>query len=562
MKEETTSFNFIKKIEQYIDGEINEVNLYNFITHQYDQTKKWHLELSENQNSIVDKLYHQLKQFVVLDSNLTLIICYLKYLYLNNGIKHNTIVRNNKYDSYIKELQNLFSTIKIETNVNEIYINSFKQQIFYKNINLPILEINDIIAKKNFKLAYNKLIDISYNLHNDLRRDSLIIKAFNLLKTECFNEIQFTLEKEFYHLTLLNIKVLNDVLKIIDFITGYNNNNYHPYKSKLFVSDLNISLYSYCLIKVYNANFSFTKNEILENFKNNLKSYFEKRLSYSETTVSEKQIFYLSKNLYKLDKNYEIDSDFEENVKSMIEDDSFYCNNYEYLKFDKNNESHIKSIEIYIAKSVFSWYYGGIINNFKIKCLNFINLYYSEQLYSKVIQVFEILISDLNYYDIDTTYYLKYLKCIMYNYDNTVNITEESELYKFYLKHSEFEKFKFKSNKLVEYTTGSEIEFGKYKNRLVEDILNENPNYILWCIININNFMINGISFNLNRWNGSIFFRHALEINIAKLMIYELFEDEPYYESNDDFENDNYSCKDSYYDGGGGNEWSDPSEFW
>jgi len=30
MKEETTSFNFIKKIEQYIDGEINEVNLYNF----------------------------------------------------------------------------------------------------------------------------------------------------------------------------------------------------------------------------------------------------------------------------------------------------------------------------------------------------------------------------------------------------------------------------------------------------------------------------------------------------------------------------------------------------
>ena len=42
-------------------------------------------------------------------------------------------------------------------------------------------------------------------------------------------------------------------------------------------------------------------------------------------------------------------------------------------------------------------------------------------------------------------------------------------------------------------------------------------------------------------------------------MIYELFE-EPY-EPKDDYDNDNYNWEDSYYDGGGGDEWSDPSQF-
>ena len=36
MEEETTISNFIKKIEQYINGEINEVVLYNFVTDLYD----------------------------------------------------------------------------------------------------------------------------------------------------------------------------------------------------------------------------------------------------------------------------------------------------------------------------------------------------------------------------------------------------------------------------------------------------------------------------------------------------------------------------------------------
>ena len=233
MEEETTISNFIKKIEQYINGEINEVVLYNFVTDLYDQTKKWTIELSLNQNSMVDLLYQQMKQIEVVDSNLTFIMCYLKYLYLYNGIKRNTLVRNKEYKSEIKDLESLCYTIKIETNVNEIYINSLKELIFYKDINSTLSNINDFIAKKNFKIAYNKLIYIMYNLHNDIRDDYRIRKPFILLQNECLTDILSTLDKELYYITLKNIEVLNDVLVIINFIIGYNN-NLHIYKRKLF----------------------------------------------------------------------------------------------------------------------------------------------------------------------------------------------------------------------------------------------------------------------------------------------------------------------------------------
>lgn len=561
MEEETTSFNFIKKIEQYINGETNEVNLYKFVTDLYDQTKKWTLELSENQNTMVDMLYQQLKQIEVIDSNLTFIMCYLKYLYLYNGIKNHTIERDKKYDSNVKEIENLFSEIIIDSKINEIYIYSLKELVFYKNIDKPISEINHYISKKNFKLAYDKLIEISQNLHINLRGNSLMRKTFNRLQKACLTEIQLTLDKKLYYLTLKNIEVLNNVLVIIDFITGYNN-NINTYKRKLFFKDSNISFYSYCLMKFYRPAFSIVDNQILHNLLKDLNSYVEKRLSLEGCTEKEKQTYILSTNKYALSSIYETNVNTTEIINYMTNKISFYQRDFEYLKLDKDNKSHIDSLEYYLIKSHFISHARTYTNNFIAKYVNLIESNYLNKMYLKTVKLFENYIYDTTEVEIETKHYTIYLNCLLLTTNEKHEITKDSQLYKYYLNYVELNKrqYKYTSRKLHVYNIFDEMDFGKYKSQYISDILKTNPQYILWCIINLNKFIINGISFDLFKTNENNIVYEAIKHNLTKLMIYELF-DEPY-ESQDDFDNDNYNWKDSYYDGGGGNEWSDPSEFW
>ena len=556
MEEETTSSNFIKKIEQYINGEINEVDLYNFVTDLYDQTKKWTLELSKNQNSFVDMLYQQMKQIEVVDSNLTFIMCYLKYLYLYNGIKRNTLVRNNKYKSEIKDLESLCCTIKTETNVNEIYINSLKELIFYKDINSTLSNINDFIAKKNFKIAYNKLIYITYNLHNDLRGDYRIKKPFILLQNECLTDILSTLDKELYYITLKNIEVLNDVLVIINFITGYNNDLYR-YKKKLFFKNSDVSFYSYCLMKFYRPSFSIVDNQILNILLKDFNSYFEKRLSLEECTENEKQTYILSKNKYA----YWPNLNNQEIINFMTNKISFYESDFEYLKLDKDNKSHIDSLEYFVIKSHFISHTKTFTDNFISKYVNLIEYNYHHKMYIKTVQLFENYIYDAPNVKIETKQYAIYLNCLLLSINEKHESIKDSELYKYYLNYVELNKGQYKntSRKLYLYHVSYEFDFGKYKSQYISDILKTDPQYILWCIINLNKFIIEGISFDLFKTNENNLLYEAIKHNLTKLMIYELFE-EPY-EPHDDYDNDNYNWEDSYYDGGGGDEWSDPSQF-
>lgn len=43
---------------------------------------------------------------------------------------------------------------------------------------------------------------------------------------------------------------------------------------------------------------------------------------------------------------------------------------------------------------------------------------------------------------------------------------------------------------MKEYTQNSQIKFGKYNGSILEDIAEADPNYINWCIINLDHFFL------------------------------------------------------------------------
>ena len=72
------------------------------------------------------------------------------------------------------------------------------------------------------------------------------------------------------------------------------------------------------------------------------------------------------------------------------------------------------------------------------------------------------------------------------------------------------------AHKLIRYNISSKIGFGKYEGETVEEIIKNDPHYILWCIINLYHFSI-GIFrlFNATLKKYSDFYI-AVEINIIK----------------------------------------------
>ena len=240
---------------------------------------------------------------------------------------------------------------------------------------------------------------------------------------------------------------------------------------------------------------------------------------------------------------------------------SFYERDFEYLKLDKDNKSHIDSLEYYIIKSHFISHTKTFTNNFISKYVNLIEYNYHHKMYIKTVQLFENYIYDAPNVEIETKHYVIYLNCLLLSINEKHESIKDSELYKYYLNYVELNKgqYKYTSRKLYLYEVSYEIDFGKYKSQYISDILKTDPQYILWCIVNLNKFIINGISFDLFKTNENNLLYEAIKHNLTKLMIYELFE-EPY-EPKDDYDNDNYNWEDSYYDGGGGDEWSDPSQF-
>lgn len=111
-------------------------------------------------------------------------------------------------------------------------------------------------------------------------------------------------------------------------------------------------------------------------------------------------------------------------------------------------------------------------------------------------------------------------------------------------------------NELREYQSSSIVEFGEYNGENIETILKVNPKYILWCIINLDNFAIDIFLFLYQQIKDEHEYITALGINLIKLKIIEKWRN---YEINYDGSEDETSsyCGNSYEKYGGYNGYSD-----
>jgi len=117
-----------------------------------------------------------------------------------------------------------------------------------------------------------------------------------------------------------------------------------------------------------------------------------------------------------------------------------------------------------------------------------------------------------------------------------------------------------KSIKLICYNHNTVLNFGKHKNKTVIDVIENYPEYILWCILNLDHFIIStncvlAINPNTNKFNDAISFNMAkLEILSKKESIeLELAIEEE--QSENDFDSGEAYFND-FLDGDYDNEWN------
>ena len=102
------------------------------------------------------------------------------------------------------------------------------------------------------------------------------------------------------------------------------------------------------------------------------------------------------------------------------------------------------------------------------------------------------------------------------------------------------------ASKLIKYCADYKIGFGKYAGYTVGEVLETEPHYLLWCIINLYHFAIsNWIMMNKVFLKDELYLK-ALEINLLKNKLIEKWEDEKlrndYSYDNNDYEKDSFDA--------------------
>ncbi|MCB6099668.1 exodeoxyribonuclease X C-terminal domain-containing protein [Flavobacterium psychrophilum] len=159
---------------------------------------------------------------------------------------------------------------------------------------------------------------------------------------------------------------------------------------------------------------------------------------------------------------------------------------------------------------------------------------FSEKNYEKSKQYFELFFHNTNYHkaeyhitlgleELDYIYY--YICCLceinhiniyensFYDYLNEQIFDIKEKLTK-KIKLTEHEKNVF-SMKI--YSIHEILKWGKYSNVKIEEIIIKDPNYILWCIINIDHFSISTSLFLYDEVKFCKLYYKALEMNLIKI---------------------------------------------
>ncbi|WP_417371470.1 hypothetical protein [Gelidibacter japonicus] len=118
------------------------------------------------------------------------------------------------------------------------------------------------------------------------------------------------------------------------------------------------------------------------------------------------------------------------------------------------------------------------------------------------------------------------------------------------------------AGRMIFYGFNHKLNFGTYKREKIIEILKHNPNYLINCILNLTHFSVEPEIFLNEKIKTNPKFLKALEVNLIKMKVLALAEYEEERDwANTESESHYYPSNESYYDGGGGSEWSDPFTF-
>ena len=345
--------------------------------------------------------------------------------------------------------------------------------------------------------------------------------------------------------------ILNNSLSLIDKAIGFKPevSCFHSFKALLYIklrnhkeaicyleqalkhkSDL-LSYYN-LLICLYNTN-NFEKANIVAN---EAKSLFQNN-SYFKFLLGQ---IYFKLNRYKESieelehlKNFGINiSDFNDTDNSILMEKE-----YDYYPNGNSNFNITKTIERLIEKNYYFLFQKIYL---KAKPL-FIKFEYKLvfELLEEAIKI-SIKLPEKNalYQQISEMYFFSLLKIT----DSEILIDNQKVQYNFYLNlvHNYYGKIQDEliptkeeksASNLKTYSSNTVFGFGKYKGNSVLKIINIDPNYIVWCIINVHHFAIENSLLFEHKLTTIPKYLNAVATNLVKNeLISEFEEDDDYHE--------------------------------
>lgn len=310
--------------------------------------------------------------------------------------------------------------------------------------------------------------------------------------------------------------------------------------TKIDLNHTSYKVFWYCYIKLQ---IDIDFHPLWRNKKSNKSFYYEEALNIA------KQGFKLHPNdgnyFYLLGYSYWRLYNYEKAVDYLSKFDNIYPNTKDFKNRSWPIFSHYPIIDY--TKLQLN-YCKGILNEKKRK--NALVLF-DDADYLNYIKIFEESIIDCPGH-IDDKESVKYLTALLKTKDSNINIDESNPKYIDLTQLRESYRNKKNTNteissdeenasKLTVYYWDWILKFGKYKGKTISEMIDIDPHYILWCIINLKHFSVIPDLLVDNHFVKNSYFLSAVETNLIKYLI--IYGDEEDYDD-DYYEPEEYEYQD------------------
>jgi hypothetical protein len=211
----------------------------------------------------------------------------------------------------------------------------------------------------------------------------------------------------------------------------------------------------------------------------------------------------------------------------------------QHLIYFPHDERAKTNLEIFKAKSI-SPLLGDAISSYTQRDFESSVNYFNEYLNSEKTLIVRIEHPDEEYVEFNHEYLMTYYKALLKCKDLKIEIDEHNPHYirLSSLKESSLGKVSKNEtltedeeniNKLMVYRSNYRIGFGNFKDSTVQEILNIDPHYVLWCIVNLHHFSISNALFLQENLKNNPNYLEALEINLIKIELLTKWNEEEQY---------------------------------